>query len=68
MLPGIYQWPPETTGRKDPTINPVLRFAILKQYRQLNYNELVTEKTVLDKMVRTISDVTWERISQRLLQ
>jgi IS5 family transposase len=65
-----------------------LRCAILKQYRQLSYDDLafclldslscqsfarlttewLPKKAALQSVISAISDVTWERINQRLLQ
>ena len=77
----------EETGRKGLSIESVLRCAILKQYRQLSYEELVfclmdssscqtfarltrpwfPKKATLQSCISAISDVTWEKINQRLL-
>jgi len=77
----------EDTGRKGLSVESVLRCAILKQYRQLSYEELVfclmdsascqtfarlsmrwfPRKSVLQRCISAITDVTWERINQRLL-
>ena len=78
----------EDTGRKGLSVESVLRCAILKQYRQLSYEDLVfclmdsvscqtfarlsmqwfPQKSVLQRCISAISDVTWERINQRLLR
>lgn len=78
----------EETGRKGLTVESILRCAILKQYRQLSYDELVfclldstscqtfarlttgwiPKRTALQQAISAISDVTWEKINQRLLQ
>jgi IS5 family transposase len=80
--------PVVATGRKGLTIDSVLRCAILKQYRQLSYDDLafclldslscqtfarltlgsLPKKSSLQSVISAISDVTWERINQRLLQ
>ncbi len=80
--------PVMATGRKGLTIDSVLRCAILKQYRQLSYDDLafclldsmscqsfarltsgrLPKKSSLQSVISGISDVTWERINQRLLQ
>jgi IS5 family transposase len=80
--------PVMATGRKGLTTDSVLRCAILKQYRQLSYDELafclldslscqsfarltsgwLPKKSALQSVISAISDVTWERINQRLLQ
>jgi IS5 family transposase len=77
----------EDTGRKGLSVESVLRCAILKQYRQLSYEDLVfclmdsatcqtfvrlsmrwfPRKSVLQRCISAITDVTWERINQRLL-
>ncbi|MBE9547872.1 MAG: transposase [Proteobacteria bacterium] len=77
----------EDTGRKGLSVESVLRCAILKQYRQLTYDDLAfclmdsascqtftrlsmrwfPKKSVLQKYISVITDVTWERINQRLL-
>lgn len=77
----------EDTGRKGLSVESVLRCAILKQFRQLSYEDLVfclmdsascqtfarlsmewfPKKSVLQGCISAISDVTWERINQRLL-
>ena len=77
----------EDTGRKGLSVESVLRCAILKQYRQLSYDDLVfclmdsascqtfarlsmrwfPKKSVLQRCISAITDVTWERINQRLL-
>ena len=77
----------EDTGRKGLSVESVLRCAILKQYRQLSYEDLVfclmdsascqtfvrlsmrwfPRKSVLQRCISAIKDVTWERINQRLL-
>ncbi len=77
--------PVMATGRKGLS---VLRCAILKQYRQLSYDDLtfclldslscqtfarltlrsLPKKSSLQSVISAISDVTWERINQRLLQ
>jgi IS5 family transposase len=76
------------TGRKGLTTDSALRCAMLKQYRQLSYNDLAfclldslscqsfarltagwqPKKAALQSVISAISDVTWERINQRLLQ
>jgi len=76
------------TGRKGLTAESVLRCALLKQYRQLSYDDLVfclldsrscqafarlttgclPKKSALQSVISAISDQTWERINQRLLQ
>jgi IS5 family transposase len=78
----------EDTGRKGLSVESVLRCAILKQYRQLSYEDLVfclmdsascqtfarlsmrwfPRKSVLQRCISAITDVTWERINQRLLR
>ena len=80
--------PVAATGRKGLTTESVLRCAILKQYRQLSYDDLafclldslscqsfarlttewLPKKAALQSVISAISDVTWERINQRLLQ
>jgi len=80
--------PVAATGRKGLTLDSVLRCAILKQYRQLSYDDLafclldsmscqtfarlttgwLPKKAALQSVISAISDVTWERINQRLLQ
>ncbi len=80
--------PVVATGRKGLSIDSVLRCAILKQYRQLSYDDLafclldslscqtfarltlgsLPKKSSLQSVISAISDVTWERINQRLLQ
>ncbi len=80
--------PVEATGRKGLTLDSVLRCAILKQYRQLTYDDLafclldslscqsfarlttgwLPKKAALQSVISAISDTTWERINQRLLQ
>ncbi len=80
--------PVMATGRKGLTIDSVLRCALLKQYRQLSYDDLafclldsmscqsfarltsgrLPKKSSLQSVISGISDVTWERINQRLLQ
>ncbi len=80
--------PVMATGRKGLTTDSVLRCAILKQYRQLSYDDLtfclldslscqtfarltlrsLPKKSSLQSVISAISDVTWERINQRLLQ
>jgi len=80
--------PVMATGRKGLTLDSVLRCAILKQYRQLSYDDLtfclldsmscqsfarltsgrLPKKSSLQSVISGISDVTWERINQRLLQ
>ena len=80
--------PVAATGRKGLTTESVLRCAILKQYRQLTYDDLafclldslscqsfarlttqwLPKKAALQSVISAISDVTWERINQRLLQ
>jgi len=80
--------PVMATGRKGLTIDSVLRCALLKQYRQLSYDDLafclldsmscqsfarltlgsLPKKSSLQSVISAISDVTWERINQRLLQ
>jgi len=80
--------PVMATGRKGLTIDSVLRCALLKQYRQLSYDDLafclldsmscqsfarltsgwLPKKSSLQSVISTISDTTWERINQRLLQ
>jgi len=77
----------EDTGRKGLSVESVLRCALLKQYRQLTYEDLVfclmdsascqtfarlslqwfPKKSVLQGCISAITDVTWERINQRLL-
>lgn len=77
----------EDTGRTGLSVESVLRCAILKQYRQLSYEDLVfclmdsascqtfarlsmqwfPRKSVLQRCISSITDVTWERINQRLL-
>ena len=77
----------EDTGRKGLSVESVLRCAILKQFRQLSYDDLVfclmdsascqtfarlsmewfPKKSVLQGCISAITDVTWERINQRLL-
>ena len=76
------------TGRKGLSVESILRCALLKQYRQLSYDDLVfclmdstscqafarltdgwtPKKTALQQAISKISDVTWEKINQRLLQ
>lgn len=76
------------TGRKGLTMESVLRCAILKQYRQMSYDELafclldsqscksfarltmgwLPKRAALQSVIGAISDRTWERINQRLLQ
>ena len=96
LHPDLLEWvgidlrthPVMATGRKGLTIDSVLRCAILKQYRQLSYDDLafclldsmscqsfarltsgwLPKKSSLQSVVSGISDVTWERINQRLLQ
>ena len=78
----------EDTGRKGLSVESVLRCAILKQFRQLSYEDLVfclmdsascqtfarlsmewfPKKSVLQGCISAITDVTWERINQRLLR
>lgn len=78
----------EDTGRKGLSVESVLRCAILKQFRQLSYEDLVfclidsascqtfarlslewfPKKSVLQRCISAISEVTWERINQRLLR
>lgn len=78
----------EETGRKGLSVESVLRCAILKQYRQLSYEDLefclmdsascqtfarltmawFPKKPTLQSCISAISDVTWEKISQRLLR
>lgn len=80
--------PVMATGRKGLTTDTVLRCAILKQYRQLTYDDLafclldsmscqtfarlttgwLPKKATLHRVISAISDVTWERINQRLLE
>ena len=80
--------PVMATGRKGLTIDSVLRCALLKQYRQLSYDDLAfclldsmscqsfarltagwqPKKAALQSVISAISDTTWERINQRLLQ
>jgi len=80
--------PVMATGRKGLTAESVLRCAILKQYRQLSYDDLafclldsmscqafarlrtgwLPKKAALQSVISAISDTTWERINQRLLQ
>jgi len=80
--------PVMATGRKGLTAESVLRCAILKQYRQLSYDDLafclldslscqafarlttgwMPKKAALQSVISAISDTTWERINQRLLQ
>ena len=80
--------PVEATGRKGLTTESVLRCAIIKQYRQLSYDELAfclldslscqtftrlttgwfPKKAALHSVISAISEDTWERINQRLLQ
>jgi IS5 family transposase len=80
--------PVMATGRKGLTLDSVLRCAILKQYRQLSYDDLafclldslscqsfarltlgrLPKKSSLQSVISSISDTTWERINQRLLQ
>ena len=80
--------PVMATGRKGLTIDSVLRCAILKQYRQLTYDDLAfclldslscqsfarltagwqPKKAALQSVISAISDTTWERINQHLLQ
>jgi IS5 family transposase len=80
--------PVAATGRKGLTTESVLRCAILKQYRQLSYDDLafclldslscqsfarlttewLPKKAALQSVISAISDATWERINQRLLQ
>ena len=96
LQPDLLDWvgndlrthPVMATGRKGLTIDSVLRCALLKQYRQLSYDDLafclldsmscqsfarltsgwLPKKSALQSVVSGISDVTWERINQRLLQ
>ncbi len=76
------------TGRKGLSIESVLRCALLKQYRQLSYDDLAftlldstscqtfarltggwhPKRATLQKGISAITDATWERINQRLLQ
>ena len=80
--------PVRATGRQGLTTESVLRCAILKQYRQLSYDELafclldslscqcfarltsgwMPKKATLQRVISAISDRTWERINQHLLQ
>ena len=96
LQPDLLDWvdidlrtrPVAATGRKGLTTESVLRCAILKQYRQLSYDDLafclldslscqsfarlttewLPKKAALQSVISAISDVTWERINQRLLQ
>ncbi len=80
--------PVAATGRNGMTTESILRCAILKQYRQLTYDDLafclldslscqsfarlmtgwLPKKSALQSVISTISETTWERINQRLLQ
>lgn len=78
----------QATGRQGLSCESVLRCAILKQYRQLSYEDLafcvldsmscqafarlttgwVPKKAALQSAISQISDTTWKRINQQLLQ
>jgi IS5 family transposase len=80
--------PTQPTGRCGISGESVLRCAILKQYRQLSYEDLafclldsmscqafarlttgwVPRKAALQSVISQISDTTWARINQHLLQ